>query len=54
MFIVRLLVVIPLLLSFIVGVTFSLVLWVFIGKQINSINLPLEDLVNWLMEVGER
>ena len=54
MFIVRLLVIVPLLLSFIVGVTIALVLWVCVGKQLHSIDLPLEDLINWLMELGER
>ena len=54
MFIVRLLLFIPLILLFILGGTIGLVLWVFLGKDINKIDFPLEDALNWLMEVGEK
>ena len=53
MFIVRLLLFVPMLVVLLVGVTISLVLWVFIGKQIHSLDLPFEDIFEWLMGLGE-
>ena len=54
MFIIRLLLFIPLYLTFILGATMALVAWVFLGKQVHRVDLPLEDFFNWLMEVGEK